>query len=286
MARARNIKPGFFMNEDLTEIAFEYRLLFIGLWTLADREGKLEDRPKRIKMELFPADNVDVDHGLSELERFGFVERYEVDGLRIVMVTKFADHQRPHHTERASQLPNKDGSMPVAEPKKQRPATNSKPKSNGEVTVKGALKDGGNPPDSPNPDSLIPDSLNPEREDGPPAARPDPTPKKTTASRATRLPESWRLPKAWRDWALAERPDWTAVHVDTVAASFHDYWISKGGADARKVNWEATWRNWVRREKQMAPRNNVTHLNRQEALEAKNRQVAESWAARMQGGAL
>ena len=61
MARARNIKPSFFTNEDLVELPFEDRLLFIGLWTLADREGRLEDRPKRIKMAVFPADNVDVD---------------------------------------------------------------------------------------------------------------------------------------------------------------------------------------------------------------------------------
>ena len=41
MARARNIKPGFFRNADLAELTFEARLLFIGLWTLADSEGRL-----------------------------------------------------------------------------------------------------------------------------------------------------------------------------------------------------------------------------------------------------
>ena len=55
MARARNIKPAFFKNETLVELPVETRLLFIGLWTLADREGRLEDRPKRIKMEIYPA---------------------------------------------------------------------------------------------------------------------------------------------------------------------------------------------------------------------------------------
>jgi len=43
--RSRNIKPGFFMNELLPEIELLGRLLFIGLWLLADREGRLEDRP-------------------------------------------------------------------------------------------------------------------------------------------------------------------------------------------------------------------------------------------------
>ena len=56
MARARNIKPGFFRNSDLVELPMDARLLFIGLWTLADRMGRLEDRPKQIKMEIFPAE--------------------------------------------------------------------------------------------------------------------------------------------------------------------------------------------------------------------------------------
>ena len=54
MARAKNIKPGFFTNEQLAECSFAARLLFVGLWTLADREGRLEDRPRRIRAQVFP----------------------------------------------------------------------------------------------------------------------------------------------------------------------------------------------------------------------------------------
>lgn len=107
MARSRNIKPGFFTNDALVELSFEVRLLFIGLWTLADREGRLEDRPKRIKMEIFPADSVDVDAGLRQLESAAFLERYEVGGVRIVQIVNFAKHQNPHQREAASQLPEK-----------------------------------------------------------------------------------------------------------------------------------------------------------------------------------
>ena len=77
MARARNIKPAFFMNEDLVELPFQDRLLFIGLWTLADREGRLEDRPKRIKMEIFPAGDVSVDESLTRLASTGMLVRYD-----------------------------------------------------------------------------------------------------------------------------------------------------------------------------------------------------------------
>lgn len=105
MARARNIKPGFFRNAELVELPIETRLLFPGLWILADREGRLEDRPKQIKMEIFPADNFDIDSMLNQLSDAGLIERYEVDGKRYIQVTNFAKHQNPHRDERASLIP-------------------------------------------------------------------------------------------------------------------------------------------------------------------------------------
>jgi len=108
MARARNIKPGFFTNEELVELPFHTRLLFIGLWTLADREGRLEDKPKRIKMNLFPADSIDVDASLVELEASGFLKRYEVDGARYIQVLAFRKHQNPHRDEKPSSIPGMD----------------------------------------------------------------------------------------------------------------------------------------------------------------------------------
>lgn len=109
MARARNIKPGFFKNEDLAELNPETRLLFIGLWTLADREGRLEDRPKRIKAELFAFDSFDVDSMLSELQSRSFLIRYEVDGGRFIQVSNFVKHQDPHYREKASEIPPPPG---------------------------------------------------------------------------------------------------------------------------------------------------------------------------------
>lgn len=64
---------------------------------------------------------------------------------------------------------------------------------------------------------------------------------------ATRLPDGWVLPKAWGEWALSERPDFTEADVRREAECFADHWRAKAGADARKVDWQATWRNWVRR---------------------------------------
>lgn len=105
MARSRNIKPGFFRNADLAELPYEARLLFVGLWTIADREGRLEDRPKQIKMEIFPADNLDCDQLLNDLSATGMVIRYEIEGKRYLQVTNFSKHQNPHKDEKQSTIP-------------------------------------------------------------------------------------------------------------------------------------------------------------------------------------
>jgi hypothetical protein len=109
MARARNIKPGFFRNADLVELPIETRLLFIGLWTLADREGRLEDRPKQIKMEIYPSDSFDVGSMLDQLHAAGFINRYEVGASRFIEVQNFIKHQDPHYKEKASEIPPPTG---------------------------------------------------------------------------------------------------------------------------------------------------------------------------------
>ena len=108
MPRSRNIKPGFFTNDELVELSFETRLLFIGLWTIADRDGRLVDRPKKIKIDLFPADNVDVDKMLGELDASGFIVRYTAGGQGVIQVQNFSKHQNPHREEKASVLPAPD----------------------------------------------------------------------------------------------------------------------------------------------------------------------------------
>jgi len=115
MARARNIKPSFFQNDYLVELPFETRLLFIGLWTLADREGRLENRPKKIKMELFPADNIDISKSVKELCDNGFLTVYQSNGANVIQIINFKKHQSPHGTEKDSLLPDSNNLYTVNE---------------------------------------------------------------------------------------------------------------------------------------------------------------------------
>jgi len=135
--RSRNIKPGFWENETIGRLTHTQRLLFIGLWCIADREGKLENRPDRIKHLIFGYDKQKIDvHGeLTVMARLGLVNLYEVNGMPIIIIPKFKKHQSPHHTERRSNLPD--------------PQSNSE--SHGELTV----SHGENPPDSLNHESRI-----------------------------------------------------------------------------------------------------------------------------------
>lgn len=105
MARIRTIKPGFFLNEDVASLPFHWRLLFVGLWTQADRAGRLEDRPARLKASLFPYDDLDIEAGLSALALAGFITRYERDGRRLLSIPTWAKHQQPHVKEAPSEIP-------------------------------------------------------------------------------------------------------------------------------------------------------------------------------------
>jgi hypothetical protein len=85
-------------------------LLFEGLWCLADREGRLEDRPKRIKAEIFPYfdPKPNVETLLCNLQEAGFIKRYSAGG-NYIQIINFLKHQNPHYLESPSQIPPPDG---------------------------------------------------------------------------------------------------------------------------------------------------------------------------------
>jgi hypothetical protein len=204
MARSRNLKPGFFTNDLLAEVPPLGRLLFAGLWTLADREGRLEDRPRRIKAQLFPYEDCEVDALLEELAKRQFIQRYEVAGLRVLQVTTWKKHQNPHIKEPESALPppsqqpaasvpeavetesslseelvqdrtapDQHGTGTVLAPDQHQTRPGPAPDETGTSTGLAPVSHGSGPADSgflipdslsPNPDFLIPDSLSPNPE--------------------------------------------------------------------------------------------------------------------------
>lgn len=74
---------------------------------------------------------------------------------------------------------------------------------------------------------------------------------------AQRLPADFELTDERRATALAENAD-----PDREFAKFTDYWRAASGANARKHDWDATWRNWCRKSGDMKPRMNGTSPRR------------------------
>lgn len=105
MARSRNIKPALFADDILADASPAARLLFIGLWTLADFRGNLEYRPKRIKAAIFPydGDELNIIDLMYQLYQTGTIRFYtgSTPGLDRVYVNirKFGQHQNPHKKE-------------------------------------------------------------------------------------------------------------------------------------------------------------------------------------------
>ena len=211
MARARNLKPSFFTNDKLAELEPLARLLFQGLWCITDRAGRLEDRPKRIKAELLPYDDCNADALLTALHQHAFILRYVVGDNRYIQVINFSKHQNPHVKEQESTIPIPDlhSTDTVFDP--------DNPEQAGLI-----------------PDSLllIPDSLHQSKKNG--------------QARATRLSTDWKLPEEFKSWAIAAYPDLDPEHVVRMSLEFRDYWAAVPGANGRKLDWLATWRNRVR----------------------------------------
>lgn len=263
MARARSIKPSFFKNEDLAECEPMARLLFIGLWTLADREGRLEHRPLRIKAELFPYENCDMASLLKQLADRGFVRAYETGDKKVLEIPKFREHQRCHPEERSEGLPpppsgGKPGS-PTMEPGNPSTEPGSFPAFPGEVVARpenavflGENAKPGNPTTEPgNPTTepgnfpaicasfLLPSSSFPIPSTG--AARSSPAPR---APSEHADPLRWSADAGWEGITPEDRAEWAAAYpaadIPTELARATQ-WLKANPKKARKSN----WRKWL-----------------------------------------
>lgn len=109
MARIRTIKPGFFRHAELYEAEREtglpLRIAFAGLWTAADREGRFKWKPRELKLDCLPHDEVDFSRVLDALATRGFIAKYAVDGAEYGFVPTWKTHQIINNRETASELP-------------------------------------------------------------------------------------------------------------------------------------------------------------------------------------
>jgi hypothetical protein len=116
MARIRYLKPDFFVDSDLSELSFQHRLIFAGLWCHADKAGRLKYEPKKLKVQIVPYDNIKMELILNDLSKKPFIQIYEVEGVRYIQIVNWDKHQNPHNTEKESIIPPFNGYLTVKEP--------------------------------------------------------------------------------------------------------------------------------------------------------------------------
>lgn len=114
MARIRTVKPEFFTSESVCSVSPLARLLFIGLWCEADREGRLKWKPKTLKIRYLPVDSCDILSVANELISEGMISVYEIDGHSYCDIPSFKSHQVINNRERESVLPER---VPTRDPR-------------------------------------------------------------------------------------------------------------------------------------------------------------------------
>jgi hypothetical protein len=226
----RTLKPEAATSETLSEVPRWVRWTFSMLWTHCDDKGRALWNAKLIKAAIYPLDDdvtpevLEVE--LAELLRVGSICRYEVDGKTYMHVPAWDEHQHPNRP-----VPSKLPPCPHTDDTGTTHAQRSEP----------AL---------PTPLALIPVVVGVDGEvevevgelevarQSPQAA--------PNRNRGTRLPKDFSLPGDWFRWAVNEGH--AEEQVRRIAEKFIDHWLAAPGQRGVKLDWGATWRNWVRNE--------------------------------------
>lgn len=141
MARIRTVKPEFWTDEKVVECSIPSRLLFIGLFNFANDMGCLERSPKRLKMQIFPADALDCEPLIQELITHGLLTEYSVNDVCYLQIKGFLKHQKINRPS-ASKIPLPPEFTESKAGKEEKRAPNQGGLSEDSVNPHGGLTDG------------------------------------------------------------------------------------------------------------------------------------------------
>ncbi|MFZ4791830.1 MAG: hypothetical protein ACOYMW_13235 [Candidatus Competibacteraceae bacterium] len=283
MSRIRTVKPELFKHEDLFDAEqkskLPLRLAFIGLFTVADCEGRFKWRPRTIKLDVLPHDFIDFATVLDALEHAGFIKRYEVDGESYGWIPTFAKHQRLQTKEltAGSSLPAPNGhDEPGTNQERYGERTGTHPEAQEgkgrEEEGKGREEESAQAPNAPAPTAA------------PSAPCAEPTPTATAATKAkvkerahapsakTSLPADFTITPELQAWADQKGYGDLNAHLDR----FKDKAQAKG---YQYTDWNAAFRNAVRDDwaglRTPAPATTPRHSQRYPPAPAMTPEVAE-----------
>lgn len=117
MARIRTVKPELFRHDGLFELEAEtdlpIRLTWCALPTVCDREGRFKWKPRQLKLDILPYDDIDFSRVLDALLSRGFIMKYQHDGKDYGWIPTFKTHQVINNRESASTLPSPEESEDI-----------------------------------------------------------------------------------------------------------------------------------------------------------------------------
>lgn len=244
MARKRMIDPSIWTDEGMAQLNMRQQLLYIGLFSNADDEGRLKASAAAVRLLLptlypgTPLDEVELDI-LCVISAMVKAVRYEHDGNTYIAFTNYRRWQQIQHPTR-SKLPPPPADAPLIEDSLQPDAMHVRThgglnedslRSTPQVNVDQVKSDQGRLGSETGADA--PPSPAQEPDETTPTKKP---PRKTTIARSGFAPSD-------EDRAWCAR-DFPAVDIDAETEAFRDHFRSTGEA---RADWQATWKNWIRR---------------------------------------
>lgn len=225
------MKPEFWADEELAmAVSRDARLLYIGLWNLADEHARLRGDPRFVKGQLFAYDDdlspKAIEVLLDELTAAGKVQRYQSGSSTYLFLPNLAKHQRLEAAKVESRLPappDPSESAPMAT-----------------IRAEKSAQDSHEPAPYADSSSLlyVAGSMEPVAGSvGAPLAS-----ARTAAKRGSRIPEDFAVTREMAQWAVDRMP---GIDGRMETEKFITYWRGKSGKDATKVDWVATWQHWM-----------------------------------------
>lgn len=224
----RGTKPEFWTDEKVVSVSRDARLLFIGMWNFMCDNGHIDDSPIQLKMRVFPADNIDVPPLVDELIEIGLLVRengylkavnlsvhQSIDKRYLSLCDHCAHDGNPTFTEADRLLKPQVGKKNPAGARSAHgghtAGTRSAPATEGEGEGEGEGE---------------------KKEEANASSGP--------RKRGTRLPAGWAPTLAHRTFATDH-----GIDPDREAEKFRNHWLAAAGRNAVKLDWDATWRNWI-----------------------------------------
>lgn len=237
MARIRSIKPEFTQSESIGRLSRDARLLFVQIWTLVDDEGRARASSRGLASALFPFDDDArglIDGWLCELARERLITRYEVDGSTYLVVNNWLKHQKIDRPT-PSRLPSLDEASRVLD------ESSTKPRAPLAADLGSRIMDQDMDMDMDHGAGAREQVRDPQQD-------PPPVEKKSSmkGTRGSRWPADAVVPDDWLAEGEAYRDEARLPPIDlrSEAMKFANYWASKAGGSATKLDWKRTWLNW------------------------------------------